>query len=37
MLYNNNPNKKAFTNLNEQNLFLNETISFLQRVKVIKN
>lgn len=35
MLYNSNRNKIAFTNSEEQKLFLNETISFLQRVKVI--
>lgn len=37
MLYNSNPNKKAFTNSDEQHLFLNETLSFLQRVKVISS
>lgn len=33
-LYNNNPDKRAFTNSDEQKLFLNDTISFLQNIKV---
>lgn len=35
-LYSSDVNKQAFTNTNEQTIFLNETKDFLQRVKVIR-